>query len=94
MLRDLTIMNVFQKGRAYCKQRNVRQNLPPPQRGSEKETSGEMDSKQLVSSEVDVNLRPTVSRPVCLGVGPPSGTRDQIFFLLEISLDSCGFVIL
>jgi hypothetical protein len=35
--------------------------------------------------EVEVNLRPTVSRPVCLGVRRPSRTRDQFFFLLEIS---------
>jgi hypothetical protein len=34
--------------------------------------------------EVEVNLRPTVSRPVCLGVRHASGTRDQCFFLLEI----------
>jgi hypothetical protein len=45
--------------------------------------------------EVEVNLRPTVSRPVCLGVGHPSGTRDQFFFLLEIfftQLRVCYFV--
>jgi hypothetical protein len=35
--------------------------------------------------KVEVNLRPTVSRPICLGVRRPSGTRDQFFFLLEIS---------
>jgi hypothetical protein len=35
--------------------------------------------------KVKVNLRLTVSRPVCLGVRHPSGTRDQFFFLLEIS---------
>jgi hypothetical protein len=34
--------------------------------------------------EVEVNLRPTVSRPACLGVGHPSETPDQLFFLLEI----------
>jgi hypothetical protein len=37
------------------------------------------------SYEVEVSLRPTVSRPVCPGVRRPSGTRDQFFFLLEIS---------
>jgi hypothetical protein len=45
--------------------------------------------------EVEVNLRPTVSRPVCPGVRRPSGTRDQFFFLLEISfrqLHVCYFV--
>jgi hypothetical protein len=35
--------------------------------------------------KVEVNLRPTVSRPVYLGVRHPSGTRNQFFFLLEIS---------
>jgi hypothetical protein len=34
--------------------------------------------------EVEINLRPTVSRPVCTGVRRPSGTCDQFFFLLEI----------
>jgi hypothetical protein len=33
--------------------------------------------------EVEVNLRPTVSRLVRLGVRHPSGTRDQFLFLLE-----------
>jgi hypothetical protein len=45
--------------------------------------------------EVEVNLRPTVSWPVCLVVRHPSGTRDQFFFLLEIScrqLWVCYFV--
>jgi hypothetical protein len=43
-------------------------------------------SKGIVEVEVEVkvNLRPTVSRPVCLGFRHPSGTRDQFFFLLEI----------
>jgi hypothetical protein len=35
--------------------------------------------------EVEVNLRPTVSRPVYLGVRRPSGTCDRFFFLNEIS---------
>jgi hypothetical protein len=45
--------------------------------------------------EVEVNLRPTVSRPVCLGVRRPSRTFDRFFFLLEISfthLRVCYFV--
>jgi hypothetical protein len=45
--------------------------------------------------EVEVNLRPTVSRPVCSDVRRPSGTCDQFFFLLEISfrqLRLCYFV--
>jgi hypothetical protein len=45
--------------------------------------------------KVKVNLRPTVSRPVCLGVRRLSGTCDKFFFLLEISfrqLCVCYFV--
>jgi hypothetical protein len=45
--------------------------------------------------QVRVTLRPTVSRPVRLGVRHPSGTRDQFFFLLEIffrQLLVCYFV--
>jgi hypothetical protein len=45
--------------------------------------------------EVEVNLRPTVSRPVCLGVRRSSGTFDQFFFFLEIPfryLRVCYFV--
>jgi hypothetical protein len=39
-----------------------------------------------IEVEVEVNLRPTVSRSVCLGVGPPPGTRDQTFvFCLTIA---------
>jgi hypothetical protein len=44
---------------------------------------------------VEVNLRPTVSRQVCLGVGHLSGTLDQFFFLLQIffrQLRVCYFV--
>jgi hypothetical protein len=45
----------------------------------------------IVEVEVEVNLRPTVSRPVCLGVRRPSGTSDQFFFLLQISFRHLGF---
>jgi hypothetical protein len=34
--------------------------------------------------EVEVKLRPTVSRPVCHGVRHATGTSNQFFFLLEI----------
>jgi hypothetical protein len=39
----------------------------------------------LIRTEVDVYLRPKVSRSVCLGVRHPSVTRDQFFFHLGIS---------
>jgi hypothetical protein len=45
--------------------------------------------------EVELKLRPTVSRPARLGVRHPSGTRGQFFFLLEIffrQLRVCYFV--
>jgi hypothetical protein len=46
-------------------------------------------------SKVKVTLGPTLSWPVCLGARRPSGTRDQFFYLLEISfrqLRVCYFV--
>jgi hypothetical protein len=41
-------------------------------------------SSPLTALKIKVTLRPTVSRPVRLGVRRPSGTRDQFLFLLEI----------
>jgi hypothetical protein len=39
-----------------------------------------------IEVEVEVNFRPTVRRPVYLGVGLPSGAHDQIFvFCLTIA---------
>jgi hypothetical protein len=38
----------------------------------------------VIQVKVKVTLRPTISRPVCLGVRRPSGTRNQFFFLLVI----------
>jgi hypothetical protein len=48
------------------------------------ETSYNMAEETVTSVEVEVDLRPTVSRPGCLGVRRPSGTFDQFFFLLKI----------
>jgi hypothetical protein len=51
--------------------------------------------RRFYEVEVEVNLRPTISRPVCLGVRRPSGTFDQFFFLLDIlfrHLRVCYFV--
>jgi hypothetical protein len=42
----------------------------------------------IVEVEVLVNLRPTVSRPVCLGVGLPSAAHNQIYFIS----DDCRFL--
>jgi hypothetical protein len=61
----------------------------------------ERNGRQQVSSDwlarrtVEVKLRPTISRPVTLGVRHPSGTHDQFFFLLGIffgQLRVCYFV--
>jgi hypothetical protein len=52
-------------------------------------------SLYLFQSQVKVTLRPTVRRPVRLGVRRPSGTCDQFFFLLQIffrQLRVCYFV--
>jgi hypothetical protein len=56
--------------------------------------------KQLTAAcccflEVEVKLRPTVSRSVRLGVRRPSGKRNQFYFLFEISfrqLQVCYFI--
>jgi hypothetical protein len=48
-----------------------------------------------VEVEVEFKLRPTVSRPVLLGVRHPTGTSDKFFFLLQIffkQLRVCYFV--
>jgi hypothetical protein len=53
------------------------------------------DTRPDEGNEVEVNLRPTVCRPVCPGARRPSGTHDQLFFLLEISFRQlwlCYFV--
>jgi hypothetical protein len=45
----------------------------------------------VIEVEVEVNLRPTVSWPACLGAGLPSGSLDHIYFIsLFISLSLCS----
>jgi hypothetical protein len=51
------------------------------------------DERSVLSLSKSKILRPTVSRPVRLGVRHPSGTRNQFFpFSLWLFLDICGFV--
>jgi hypothetical protein len=40
--------------------------------------------------EVEVKLRPAISRPVCLAVGVPSGAHDKIFVSC---LTTAGFLL-
>jgi hypothetical protein len=68
---------------------------PFPERMNFKLKKKQNKSPVKITTEVEVNLRPTVSRPVCLGVRRASGICDQFFFLLEISfkqLRVCYFV--
>jgi hypothetical protein len=53
-------------------------------------TGGLNTAHKLLRSEV--NLRPTVSRPVCLGVGLLSGAHDQsfVFCLTTAGFLMCG----
>jgi hypothetical protein len=44
--------------------------------------------------EVEVNLRPTVSRPVCPGVRRLLGPVANFSFAMKFPVDNCGFVIL
>jgi hypothetical protein len=42
----------------------------------------------LELEELELFLRPTVSQPVCLGIGPPFGTLDQILSCSSFSSDN------
>jgi hypothetical protein len=64
--------------RSNCKGRNIFVSQFPRLRAGQSELI-----ESVGEVEVEVNLRSTVGRRVCLGVRRPSGTRDQFFFLLE-----------
>jgi hypothetical protein len=50
--------------------------------------SGSRDTTAAVESELNLMLRPTVSRPVYLGIKHPSGTSDQSFIAVR-QLEAC-----
>jgi hypothetical protein len=43
--------------------------------------SRQVEDEVEVDLQVEVKLRPKISRPIYLGVGLPSGAHDQIFVL-------------
>jgi hypothetical protein len=43
----------------------------------------EVGSVFIIQLKLKLNLRPTVSRPVRLGIGPPFGTLDQILLIVQ-----------
>jgi hypothetical protein len=48
-------------------------------------------SLSLISLSLSLTLRPTVSRPVCLGINYPSGSYDQIFITVrQLRVCWCG----
>jgi hypothetical protein len=70
--------------------------LPPIPRCRGNVCTEQLPSKERETDvEVEVTLRPTVTRPVRVSVRHLSGTCDQFFFLLEIffrQLRVCYFV--